>query len=75
MNKLMCAAALAIMLAAPAAAQQTPGTANPQSPQPGGSVVRNPNDVIINGRKPIGRDPDPFIRNEMRRHYDSGWPD
>jgi len=34
----------------------------------GHPVTRQPNDVI-------GRDPDPFIRGEILRHYDSGWPD
>jgi hypothetical protein len=29
---------------------------------------------MSNGRV-IGRDPDPWIRNEMLRHYDSAWPD
>lgn len=33
-----------------------------------------PNDVV-SGNRIIGRDPDPFIRGEILRHYDSGWPD
>jgi hypothetical protein len=33
-----------------------------------------PNDVV-SGNRIIGRDPDPFIRGELLRHYDSGWPD
>jgi hypothetical protein len=44
------------------------------------SRVRDPrvsvhsNDVV-SGNRVIGRDPDPFIRGEILRHYDSGWPD
>jgi hypothetical protein len=34
----------------------------------------HPNDVVAGGRI-IGRDPDPFIRGEILRHYHSGWPD
>jgi hypothetical protein len=34
----------------------------------------DPNDVV-SGNRVIGRDPDPFIRGEILRHYDSGWPD
>jgi hypothetical protein len=37
-------------------------------------VPVDPNDVI-SGDRIIGRDPDPFIRGEILRHYDSGWPD
>ena len=37
-------------------------------------VPVQPNDVI-SGNRIIGRDPDPFIRGEILRHYDSGWPD
>ena len=37
-------------------------------------VPIHPNDVVAGGRI-IGRDPDPFIRGEILRHYDSGWPD
>lgn len=32
-------------------------------------------DAVVSGRKRIGCDPDPRIRNEILRHYDSGWPD
>jgi hypothetical protein len=40
-----------------------------------GPLVRvQPNDVVSGGRI-IGRDPDPFIRGELLRHYHSGWPD
>ena len=37
-------------------------------------VPVQPNDVI-SGNRIIGRDPDPFIRGEILRHYNSGWPD
>jgi len=40
----------------------------------GHAVTRQPNDVVSGGRV-IGRDPDPFIRGEILRHSDSGWPD
>ena len=40
----------------------------------GHPVTRQPNDVV-SGRRVIGRDPDPFIRGEILRHSDSGWPD
>jgi hypothetical protein len=37
-------------------------------------VTVQPGDVVT-GNRIIGRDPDPFIRGEILRHYDSGWPD
>jgi hypothetical protein len=40
----------------------------------GPRVRVHPHDVISGGRI-IGRDPDPFIRGELLRHYHSGWPD
>jgi hypothetical protein len=40
----------------------------------GPRVPIGPNDVV-SGDRIIGRDPDPFIRGEILRHYDSGWPD
>ncbi len=40
----------------------------------GPRVIVQPNDVV-SGNRVIGRDPDPFIRGEILRHYDSGWPD
>jgi hypothetical protein len=40
----------------------------------GALVPINPNDVVAGGRI-IGRDPDPFIRGEILRRYNSGWPD
>jgi hypothetical protein len=40
----------------------------------GPRVKVHPDDVV-SGNRIIGRDPDPFIRGEILRHYDSGWPD
>jgi hypothetical protein len=40
----------------------------------GPRVRVQPNDVVTNGRD-IGRDPDPFVRDQLRREYDSGTPD
>jgi len=40
----------------------------------GPRVHVQPNDVT-SGHSVIGRDPDPFIRGEILRHNDSGWPD
>ncbi len=40
----------------------------------GPRVRVHPHDVI-SGNRIIGRDPDPFIRGEILRHYNSGWPD
>jgi hypothetical protein len=34
-----------------------------------------PSNGVMSGNRQIGRDPDPFIREEMLRHSDSGWPD
>jgi hypothetical protein len=33
-----------------------------------------PDDVRA-GERVIGRDPDPFIRGEILRHWSLGWPD
>jgi len=41
---------------------------------PGRQVTAPPNGVM-SGNRQVGRDPDPFIRGEMLRHSDSGWPD
>lgn len=40
----------------------------------GPSVAPHPNEVMTGNRR-IGRDPDPFIRGEILRHYNSSWPD
>jgi len=40
----------------------------------GPRVRVHPHDVIA-GDRIIGRDPDPFIRGELLRHYHSGYPD
>jgi hypothetical protein len=31
--------------------------------------------AVVSGNRVIGRDPDPFIRGEILREYDSGHPD
>jgi len=40
----------------------------------GPRVCVHPNDVV-SGDRIIGRDPDPFIRGQLLRAYNSGWPD
>jgi hypothetical protein len=40
----------------------------------GPRVCVHPHDVVA-GNSIIGRDPDPFIRGELLRHYHSGYPD
>jgi hypothetical protein len=40
----------------------------------GPRVTVQPNDVVT-GHSVIGRDPDPFIRDQLLREYDSGRPD
>jgi hypothetical protein len=40
----------------------------------GPQVPASPNGVMTGNRR-IGSDPDPFIRGEILRHSDSGWPD
>jgi hypothetical protein len=47
--------------------------ANPRSGL-GARVTGHSNDVV-SGSRVIGRDLDPFIREEILRHSDSGWPD
>ena len=37
-------------------------------------ITTHPNDVR-SGNRVIGRDPDPFIRGEILRHYNSSRPD
>jgi hypothetical protein len=78
MRKLVIAGALAIIVAAPAFAQTYEPAANPSSPD---AVRRGDQhgvgqpDAVMKGRQMIGRDPDSWIRNEILRHSDSGWPD
>jgi hypothetical protein len=40
----------------------------------GPRVTIQPNDAVA-GNKVIGRDPDPFIRDQLLRDYNSGRPD
>jgi hypothetical protein len=75
MKTLLTALALATLIAAPALAQTFDRPDSPQAAQRGGqNSVRN-NDAVVNGGRVIGRDPDPWIRNEILRHSHSGWPD
>ena len=79
MKTLVTVVALATLVAAPAFAQtRERPVADPitsQAVQGGGQYgVRDP-DAVVKGRQVIGRDPDPWIRNEILRHSDSGWPD
>jgi hypothetical protein len=75
--------ALATLIAAEAAyarprSHQAAGEAYDAEANPrfgfGPRVTKQPNDVV-SGKGVIGRDPDPFIRGEILRHRDSGWPD
>ena len=52
--------------------QAAPAQANPQT---NGSPRVTPPNSVVTGNRVIGRDPDPFIQEEMLRHYDSGRPD
>jgi hypothetical protein len=40
----------------------------------GPRATAQPNGVV-SGNRQVGSDPDPFIRGEILRHSDSGWPD
>ena len=40
----------------------------------GPRVCIHPHDVV-SGDRIVGRDPDPFIRGQLLRAYNSGWPD
>jgi hypothetical protein len=78
MKSLVTAVALATLIAGPAFAQTFDRpTANPESAQSSPSSqnsARDPN-AVIDKERVIGRDPDPWIRNEIMRHSHSGWPD
>ena len=75
MKKLVAAVALATLIAGPAVAQRfdSPTQASPRQDQ-NTNGARDPSAVTDKGRV-IGRDPDPWIRNELMRHSHSGWPD
>jgi hypothetical protein len=75
MKDALVAMALATVIASPAFAQTTGGP----SPEyrhavPGAPPTRN-SDGVAQGGRVIGHDPDAWIRNEILRHSDSGWPD
>jgi hypothetical protein len=76
MKKLLVVSlALTALAAGPAAAQAPHLTSRPAAPEQGypQQAPQSPNDVMVNGRL-AGRDPDPFVRNELRRHFETGWP-
>jgi hypothetical protein len=75
MKALFAAVAIAALVASPTLAQSAP-QAQRQHPShaPDGVTSYESYDVYA-GTKRIGRDPDPWIRNEMLRHFHSGWPD
>ena len=79
MKKLVIAGVLAIIVAAPAFAQTLERSAAnrtvPYAVQPGEHDGARDLDAVVKGRQVIGRDPDSWIRNEILRHSDSGWPD
>ena len=75
MKKMLAAIALAAAIASPAFAQTT-GRPSPdyRYAVPSAPPTRN-SDGVVQGGRVIGHDPDPWIRNEILRHSDSGWPD
>jgi hypothetical protein len=74
MKTLVAAAALAALITTPALAQTFDRLgSNPQSVQT--APRAGAPDAVMKGRQMIGRDPDPWVRNEILRHSDSGWPD
>jgi hypothetical protein len=79
MKKLVIAVALATIVAGPAFAQgyehPAAGSISPHAVQRGAQHGVGDPDAVLKGPQQIGRDPDPWIRNEILRHSDSGWPD
>jgi hypothetical protein len=76
-TKMLAASAAFALLIAPEAAYAQTNTAAPKP-----RVTVRPNDVHMGnrtdvrvGNRTIGTDPDPFIRGEILRHRNSGWPD
>jgi hypothetical protein len=67
-------AALAGLIAVPAVAQTRDPSASNPSAAVGERSARDSDAVIFRG-KVIAPDPDPWIRNEIKRHAESGWPD
>lgn len=79
MKTLVIAVALATIIAAPAFAQRyeqpAANSSSLHAVQRGAQHGVGDADAVLKGRQQIGRDPDPWIRNEILRHSDSGWPD
>ena len=74
MMKTLITAALAGLIAVPAMAQTRDPPASNPSAVAGERSAGDPDAVTFRG-KVIARDPDPWIRNEIKRHAESGWPD
>jgi hypothetical protein len=72
MTKITVAVMLATLALMPASALATP-----QHKYPGAYAFDGhaQSEEVISGNRVIGHDPDPFIRGEILRHYESGWPD
>ena len=74
--------ALASLVAVEAAYAQPPRYQAPEAYDAQGNprygfgprVTVQPNDVVEGGAV-IGRDPDPAVRSELQREYNSGYPD
>ena len=81
MKRLVAAVALAMLIAGPAVAQTVDNpSSNPESAQASPRRDQNTNgardsNAVMDKGRVIGRDPDPWIRNEIMRHSHSGWPD
>jgi len=72
--RMLIAALIYELLVVPAWAQvRDRPSANPNTAI-GQNAASDPGAVVFRG-KVIARDPDPFIRNELSRHANSGWPD
>jgi hypothetical protein len=72
--KVLAAATLAFAagFAAPIAINSAHAQATRTAPKP--RVTPGSNEIRA-GNRVIGIDPDPFIRGEILRHRNSGWPD
>ena len=69
-----------VALAAPTAIEAAYAQTTFAAPKARVTVQPKPRDTVRSneiraGDKIIGADPDPFIRGEILRHRNSGWPD
>ena len=79
MKTLLTAVALTTLISSPAFAlareRQAPSPSTTQTgPGNGRNAVRDA-EVVMCGVRMMGRDPDPWIRNELLRHANSSYPD